>query len=179
MYFKSLLKTHSSSKVKCKQWYESSSPDGLLGLQTSSSFSLSLHAHERSHLKLGWWVYDHPSAVLIFGTGRTAGVMETITILNPQNSHEAAWGSWEKFPSASFLPLWVKFHCTGTRIHFLSAKGKLRNWECKALLGCTTKKWYQGRDGFFKEMVASWIWISKNTIICDHRVTNESFFLCW
>lgn len=105
--FKILLKTHSSCDVKCKRWPKNKPPDGLLGLQTRSSLSLSLHPHESSHLKLGWWVYYHPSAIPIFGRGRSAGLMETITILNPQNSHEAALGSWEKFPSVSFLPFQV------------------------------------------------------------------------
>lgn len=178
--FKSLLKTHSSSNVKCKQWSKNSSPDCLLGLQTSSSLSLSLHPHESSHLKLGWWVYCHPSAIPIFGRGRSAGVMETITILNPQNSHEAALGSWEKFPSASSLPLQVSSAHWDQNPFPLSAKGKLKNWECKAHLGCATKKCYQ-RKGFFsfKEIVAMQIWIPKNIIICGLRVTNGSFFLCW
>lgn len=149
----SSFKTHSSSNVKCKQWSENSSPDGLLGLQTSSSLSLSLHPHASSHLKLGWWVYYHPSAIPIFGRRRTAGVMETITILNPQNSHEAALGSWEKFPSASSLPLQVSSPHWDQNLSPLSAKGKLRNWKCKAHLGCTTKKCYQREDFFsFKEM---------------------------
>lgn len=65
--FKCLLKTHSSSNVKCKQCSENSSPDGLLGLWMSSSLSLSLHPHESSHLKLGWWIYYHPTAIPIFG----------------------------------------------------------------------------------------------------------------
>lgn len=151
MYFKALLKTHNSSNVNCKQWYEDTSPDGLWGLQTSSSLPLSLHAHESSHLKLGWWVYYHPSAIPIFGTGRSAGVMEIITILNPQNSHEAALGSWEKFPSASFLPSLSSVSLHWDQNPFLlSAIGKIRNWERKAHLGCATKKWYQGKDFFFQ-----------------------------
>lgn len=39
--------------------------------------------------------------------------METITILNSQNSHEAALGSWEKISSASFLSIRVKFTALG------------------------------------------------------------------
>lgn len=144
----SSFKTHSSSNVKCKQWSENSSPDGLWGLQMSSSLSLSLHPHSSSHLKLGWWVYYHPSAIPIFGRRRSAGVMETITILNPQNSHEAALGSWEKFPSASSLPLQVSSPHWDQNLPPLSAKGKLRNWKCKAHLGCATKKCYQREDSF-------------------------------
>lgn len=105
--FKSLLKTHSSCDIKCKQWPKNKSADGILGLRTRNSLSLSLHPHESSYLKLGWWVCYHSSAIPIFGRGRSAGLMETITILNPQNSHEVALGSWEKFPLVPFLPLQV------------------------------------------------------------------------
>lgn len=179
--FKSLLKIHSSSNVKCKQWSKNSSPNGLLGLQMSSSLSLSLHPHESSHLKLGWWVYYHPSAIPIFGRGRSAGVMETITILNPQNGHEAALGSWEKFPSVSSPPLQVSSPHWDQNPFLLSTKGNWRNWECKAHLGCATKKCYQNKRDFFslKEIVATHIQIPKNIIICGLSVTNGSFFLCW
>lgn len=95
--FKSLLKTHSSCDIKCKQWPKNKSADGILGLRTRSSLSLSLHPHESSYLKLGWWVCYHSSAIPIFGRGRSAGLMETITILNPQTAMKLHWDLGRNF----------------------------------------------------------------------------------
>lgn len=151
-----------------------------IGTTMSSSFSLSLHPDESSHLQLGWWIYYHPSTIPIFGRGRSAGVMETITILNPQNSHEVVLGSQEKFLSASSLPLKVNSVQWDQNPFPFPVKGELRNWERKAHLGCATKKCYQIKWFFsFKETVAWQIQIPKNIIICGLRVTNGSFFLCW